>query len=438
MILEPINISVVAPTGAGKTALISTICDYIKKNSNKAKGFTIKITNSAAEELNNFATNLSGQLASKNMNFNSGLIKGTTECTEYEFSIVFTDRKTNVEVAQPFKILDIPGAFINNPSKYEDDSEYKKFISHLDQSRILWIPVDAAVMMEAVSDNQKGYSAIIRRVSNLEDFILEWSDFAAENDTIDYCNFVLVKSESYFSQDFDKKYNCCINQFNESYGPLIEKIKERNTQDKLSCVAVETIGSIKVNSAKWDPKDHSCKVDYEVCDTQRNIRGADCLLNDAMKVAKENIQKHIDVIKACKQDEVSKFDAQKRELIEEHRRKINQLEQIKNTLSNDLYKLNEQKRELSEKGWWDKFSNLWNDNIDKLEERIRRTEATIESKGDQIDREKDKLEYIERNVDFAHQNLQNAQEQLASFNSLLSQLNNLGIKDINTVYYRSL
>ena len=69
-VLETIKIAVIAPTSSGKTALISTVCDYIKTKSNKARGYTLEIENQAARNLNSFRDAVSAQLAGQNMSSN--------------------------------------------------------------------------------------------------------------------------------------------------------------------------------------------------------------------------------------------------------------------------------------------------------------------------------------------------------------------------------
>lgn len=447
MELPVINIAVIAPTGAGKTALISTVCDYIKKKSNISDGYTLDIENKAAAELNTFRNQLQGKLAAMNIEFDAKLITGTQECTEYMFSINFEANGETIK--QPFKILDIPGAYINNPYEYEDKDEYKKFIAHLNKSRILWIPIDTPVLMETPTNQTKGFSEMQRHTANLEDFVRQWAQFAAKNHVTDYCDFVLVKCETYFSQGSSNDNNKCRSRFDESYGKLVTAIREENTEDKIACVAVETIGPIKVNKAKWT-NDGNCVVNYTITNTTQKIAGADCLLNDALNVAKESANVEISKMRLSMVSEANKLSENKIKLKKDLQDNINVANLQKDELSALYSKLKDAEKEIEkkkgtffggtifEKIFAALFKSLGITTLEQLMEKKRYTESCIKSVEDEISQLKRKYDEIDKMQVLTSNELEKVQNDIAGIDKLIAHFDKLGNRTPNSMYYRQL
>lgn len=447
MELPVINIAVIAPTGAGKTALISTVCDYIKKRSNVADGYTLAIANKAAAELNTFKNQLQGKLAAMNIEFDAKLITGTQECTEYMFSINFEANGETIK--QPFKILDIPGAYINNPYAYEDKDEYKKFIAHLNKSRILWIPIDTPVLMETPSNQTKGFSEMQRHTANLEDFVRQWAQFAAKNNVTDYCDFVLVKCETYFSQGSTNDNNKCRSRFDESYGKLVTAIREENTEDKIACVAVETIGPIKVNKAKWT-NDGNCVVNYVITDTTQKIAGADCLLNDALNVAKESANVEINNMRLSMVSEANKLSENKEKLKKDLQDNINNATVRKDELNSLYSKLKDAEKEIERKKGMPLIGIIiekilafffpeWGiKTLDQLLEKKRYTESCIRTVEDEIAQLKRKYDEIDQMQVLTSNELEKVQNDIAGIDKLIVHFDKLGNRTANSIYYRQL
>lgn len=436
--LDTVKIAVIAPTGAGKTALISTVCDFIResKASNKAKGYSFDIEDIVAEDAADFATALDGKLAAKNLDFNSALIPGSRECAEYTFSIKFTDKNTGLTIEQPFCVLDIPGAFINNPDSYKNNAQYDKFIDHLDNSRILWIPIDAPVLMECNTDTQKGYSRVLRRRDNLKRFAKEWAEYAAENNVTDYCNFVLVKCESYFSKDTSGQFNFCKSRFDEEYKSVIDIIRSVNQDDKIACVAVETIGAVRVNTSGWK-SDGNLSVKYVVEETDRHIRGAEYLLKDVLKVAKANVETEVEKRKALKASQAQGLKTDLQRIIDDKKAKIDGLKAQESNLSDKIAQLDNANRDRSNKGLWDKIRNWWDDNIDNLDSKIRNLNSHIKSIRAAIAEEQRKLSDLQSSQTVKESELDVVEQEINGLNKLGELFDTLSVSN-SSPYYRPL
>ncbi|MBR4625408.1 MAG: hypothetical protein IKO56_07730 [Alphaproteobacteria bacterium] len=461
--LVPIKIAVIAPTGAGKTALISTVCDYIKSNSNMADGYSLEIENRAAKELNQFKQHLLNQLAGRDLEFNLQMIEPTDQCTDYEFSMKFEDKQVGLTIKQPFVIKDIPGAFVNNRFMYENDTEYEEFINHLDSSRILWIPIDTPVMMECKNPKECSMSDAARCTANLEDFAREWAQYAAKNGRLDFCNFVLVKCETYFSQDTDNEYNGCKGRFDEAYGNVIDAIKNNNNEDTVSCVAVETIGPVRINQqvCKWN-ENGNFEAKYIVTGTKRQVKGVDCLLRDVFLIAKENVEYEVDIQKASKNEDKREKTLLMDRLIEQQKQNLADLDKRESDLKNETEELKNLEKELDSIGWGKSLlvkvkstlaivlSALGRETIAKrleelkikdkaqLQEAIRNKQAHRNSLKNEIESQKYKLRDLETIKSSVTNDIKMIEDTLTSLNKVKIWFSKLSGGSADSKYYRSL
>lgn len=436
-VLETIKIAVIAPTSAGKTALISTVCDYIKTKSNKARGYTLEIENQAARNLNSFRDAVSAQLAGQNMSFKSALITATTETEEYKFSMNFTDKATGLSIKQPFDIMDIPGSFVIDRYKYESDTEYNKFIDHLDKSRILWVPIDTPILMECETPNEKSKSDMLRCRPAVQEFCVEWAQYAAENDKLDFCDFVLVKCEKYFSHDEKNEYNGCKHRFDDSYGQIVEAMKEVNQEDKFACVAVETIGAARVNTVKW--VGDNLEVQYVATGNTRKIQGADCLLRDALLVAKSNVDAEIKIQKAAKETDKSKFDKLLSDIIAEQEQKIKEMESRKYALEAETMKLRGYEQQVKDASWWDRLKGVFGfGSLPELKEKIRNLQAHLNSLTSEIETAKNKLAALRTNAENTRGNIVAVENEIAALDKVKEWFKSLSSGNTDSKYYRSL
>ena len=440
-VLKPVKIAVIAPTGAGKTALISTVFDYIKENSNQAKGYTLEITNTAARNLQGFREAVSAQLAGQNMSFKSALIAPDRECTEYKFSMNFTDKTAGISIKQEFIILDIPGAYINNRYNYDSDSEFQRFNEHLDNSRILWIPIDTPILMECETSNEKSTSDLLRCRTTLEEFCVEWAQHAAENNKVDFCNFIFIKCEKYFSHDTRNEFNGCKKEFDDSYGPIVEAMKRWNSQDRYASVAVETIGAAKVNTVKWQEK--NVEVEYVATGNRRQKRGVGCLLRDAFIVAKSNVEAEIEEPKKLKTNDKNVLSDRLKVAIAEQKQKILEMQSKKNVLETKTNEMYNAKRKVEDAGIFKVIiaailKPFGVGSLNELKEKIRVLEYERNNLKNDIQNAQNKLEELNSKVANTSNRLSDVEQEIAALDKVNEWFNSLAGDTNDSKYYRTL
>ena len=75
-------------------------------------------------------------------------LPGTGEPKKFNF--YFQQAEEEASFRQPFSIMDIPGGWINPNNRISDEMEKKweAFKEHLHESRLLFVPIDATLIME--------------------------------------------------------------------------------------------------------------------------------------------------------------------------------------------------------------------------------------------------------------------------------------------------
>lgn len=304
MELTPINVAMLAPTGAGKTSLLSTIVKYIKDNLNVAEGFGIKPCNRKDEViLNTFNSDLHAKIDAEDFKFDSGFLPGTTESRKFEFEITLNSQ-ADTEVKQKFVIMDIPGAWLE-PDRRSAVSGWEDFKQHLYSSRIIWIPVEATVLMEVNQNSarEKGLSSRISCRDEIETLVKEWAQFRKKDGVAASANFVITKCESYHSKDDSKgkiKADQCKELFTKYYGEAIDLIRKECPMVEIGYVPVETIGCVKLIDSDWiseEGKRPYLSCEYTVTSPYKQvIAGAESLVKPILEYSVIQIQVELDAM----------------------------------------------------------------------------------------------------------------------------------------------
>ncbi len=304
MELTPINVAMIAPTGAGKTSLLSTIVKYIKEKLNVADGFGISPCNRRDEVvLNTFNTELRAKIDAEDFKFESGFLPGTTVSRKFEFEITLNSQ-AETEVKQKFVIMDIPGAWLE-PDQRTNVTGWDEFKQHLYNSRIIWIPVEATILMEVNQNSarEKGLSSRISCRDEIENLVKEWAQFRQKDGLPASANFVITKCETYHSKDDSKnkvKADQCKELFSKYYGEAIEQIRKECPSVEISYIPVETVGCVKCIDSDW--KSEEGKRPYLSCEYtvtapfKQVIAGAESLVKPILDYSVVQIQAELDMM----------------------------------------------------------------------------------------------------------------------------------------------
>lgn len=290
--LPTIHIAMVAPSGAGKTSLLSTVYKYMKENFNRDDSFLIKPCNQNDRLiLNKFNQEVDNKLKAGSLKFKSGL-QGTTASKLFEFELSF--EKNGQKVSQILSFMDIPGGWISDPDSHKD------FVEHLKKSHFLWIPIEAPVLMTAKNSQEKGLSTNKLQTTYIQELVNQWTSAKEEGSPANVC-FILSKCETYFSQDkTGKEAAKCKERFDENFKNIVQSIHDNYQFAQIHYVPVETIGPIKLIVSDWEQdgnQDWYLDTQYKITEKNQKIKGAKYLMDGVLNFAADQIKALLDGVK---------------------------------------------------------------------------------------------------------------------------------------------
>lgn len=298
--LPTINIAMVAPSGAGKTSLLSTVYEYIKDEFNRDNKFSIKTCNQNDRLiLNKFNQEVTNKLMAGSLKFKSGL-NATQASKKFEFELSF--EKNAQRVSQIISIMDIPGGWITDPDSHKD------FVEHLKMSHFLWIPIETPVLMTAKTDRDKGLSSNKLQTTYIQELVNQWTTSCKNEGRPANICFILSKCETYFSQDkTGMEAGKCKERFDENFKTIVQSVHDNYQFAQIHYVPVETIGPIKLIVSDWEQDGNQnwyLDTQYKITNKDRKIAGAKYLMDGVLEFASKQIEALLGQLKDVKEQEM--------------------------------------------------------------------------------------------------------------------------------------
>ncbi len=240
----PLNISIIAPRGTGKTTLIGALYDYAISEIKNSKGFRFEVPKEYQDKLNMISQSL------KKFRENLKPSYGTNEIQKFAFRYIIDGNNINVH------FMDVPGSFTKNAQfgGYGNQG-YNAFERHLHTSPVLLIPIDTPCLMEGELKQQLA-SLDVRNIGTL---IEEWAQFREKSKKRSVLHFVMLKSESYA---YPNRMEEVFEAFTKLYKEWIFNIWSICRQRlEINYTPVEIYGNIhldKANSA-WNDDNQYCE-----------------------------------------------------------------------------------------------------------------------------------------------------------------------------------
>ncbi len=279
--LPPVYVSVVAPSGAGKTSLIAALYKYIDDNLGPNEHFIVRPSSSKDEyRLKQINDKIDDEIRSGKMMLDSGV--GTTQINEFSFDIIMPYSNTQF-LSQSFVIMDIPGKFMSPDMRGSE--AYKEFENFLSQSEIVWIPIEAPLLVEPENGEQRGIASKLCEREGIEECMKLWADYTEKSDYVGTVHFVMTKCETYHSQDTsedNKKAEECYNRFERYYRPIIDEIEQRTQNFRAYYTPVENIGCVKMVYKDWDLDRKLFSAVFKFNGTQRQVNGINDIALDLL------------------------------------------------------------------------------------------------------------------------------------------------------------
>jgi GTPase SAR1 family protein len=247
------RIGVIGPTRVGKTSLVTSLLEDGKELLAGAHHVEIRPVDTGTEErLAKSANELNGSLEAGE--FRVGKLRGTEE--PFTFRLLLDPGVDGAGIE--LELLDYPGTWLDaatRPKDREQDwSVCRRFIT---QSTVLLVPIDAAVLMEAVRAEQRMSVPFILTIAQVEQVVRSWAKVRRARLLSDSEPALLLlcplKCESYMADNGGRSDQCgaMIEQVERVYDRVIRAVHQEEGRIDVVCCPVDTIGCVEITSARW-------------------------------------------------------------------------------------------------------------------------------------------------------------------------------------------
>jgi GTPase SAR1 family protein len=248
------KIGLLGPSRVGKTSLVTALLADVQGQL-AGTGVAMKpASRQTDDKLVRNRQELEGDILAGE--FRPGSLRGTMEPFTFRLKLDPGVPQSEINI----ELLDFPGGWleVGRPEQANDDWEVVR--SFITQSTILLIPVDAALLMEAVEPaHKRALSRLLTTVAVEQvarDWAIERNRQPAEPALLVFCP---VKCESYFSDNGGRvnKSDELMRRFREAYARVIEAVRAEAPKADVLYVPVDTIGCVEVIDAEWPVEQRS-------------------------------------------------------------------------------------------------------------------------------------------------------------------------------------
>lgn len=249
--LPTITITMVGPTGVGKTSLLAAMYGELEKELHSIgcsfsmdPGPTTKSINERLRELKDVATGNGMRVQS-----GEGIGRGVDK-REYIFELDVGD---GGEPEARLRFVDMPGGW------YTAEGNYQEADKELGESQVSFLAVDAVALMEQPSQACNGLGKFHEKL-NSPDYIKEAYKRALKHLRDDHVIIIaLIRSETYVRNGKTKEL---MKKVKDAYGEMIGYLKINGNQIQAYACYVETIGSIVFHRFNLEENGDLASVEY--------------------------------------------------------------------------------------------------------------------------------------------------------------------------------
>ena len=363
------NIGLVGPSRIGKSTLMISILDSVNELFKTTKFVFESCEDGTKTALNLKKAELIGSINAKS--FNAGSLVGDANDRTYKFIL----KNGDSEVLQ-LSFLDYPGGWIrDNLKKYNEICK-----PHIRDSRVLLIPIDATLIMEAYIPEHRISIPNHLQIPDIQEIVSDWIKMQKVINKNCSLVFAPVKCESYL-KDIAKEDELKQNVINY-YKTIIDNAKTvlENNVDIFYC-PVETLGCVDLKKPKWVKDDngfYSFSADFRVNSTnpKMNPKYAD----DILKIIVDTL---------CRNDEKEKTKNLKdnNDKVTDAKTNKNEVEQLKQRV---IKQISDCEKNIKDMGIIDKIIEFFTHSKQNALEEAENRAGNIE-----IEEEKNNKEYYE-------------------------------------------
>jgi GTPase SAR1 family protein len=280
--MDTFKIAMCGPSRVGKTSIITALLQEAESIFAEAASTMELVPDERTGKLiARQVTSLQGDISVGE--FNPGSLSGNQSSNEFVLDLqmkikkkwwddfeerIFGNSRTKSYFNKSIRwaILDYPGAWLEGESPPKD--QWQKCQDWVRESRVLIVPVDAAVLMETKMPIHKKARFSILRLYQAEILTRQWAMGRCEKKENGMLILAPLKCESYFSDNggvVDKsKY--LENITKHFYQKLVDTAKKQcqNVSISFQYHPVDTIGCVEIKDSEWVTKNREGEVGQEV------------------------------------------------------------------------------------------------------------------------------------------------------------------------------
>ena len=288
------KVSMVAPSGFGKTTLLATIMNDAENGlDNPTAGLTLKYKDEDDKKrISDVRKAMNNAILAGKAGFTGKVdakLAGTGEPKKFDFYYHLAKDADSID--QPFSIMDIPGGWINPDNRIsgEMENKWEEFKEHLRASRLLFVPIDATLIMEYGTDKERGTAVKILDNSSTSDLIKEWAKYRKGSDKSSALIFVPIKCEKYRSKA--KELEERVKQF---YAYTASQVHDICSDIQQYYIPLETLGCVEFAHGTWRTEvgKEEFQAEFRMAgDESRRIKNVDQIFSMIASMAGEELQK---------------------------------------------------------------------------------------------------------------------------------------------------
>lgn len=253
--------ALVGPSRVGKTSLITALLDDAQ---NLLKGMPVRVVpadNATTTRINDNRNVMLGAIMARE--FDAAALASTGE--PQLFNIMLDAGGNTSESGLRFSILDYPGLWLSSPDRvpaaFEEDWKFSR--NFMGESTVLLVPIDAAVLMEAVGPRERAMVPRLLDIAAVADVVTEWAKERNQRESVSEPAVLVLcplKCESYFSDNGGTTNRSAdlLERVKVVYGDIVQSARDEAADRAIQVLyaPIDTYGCVEIVRATWPTTEH--------------------------------------------------------------------------------------------------------------------------------------------------------------------------------------
>jgi hypothetical protein len=250
---EPFMVAVAGPARVGKTTLLTAILSDTEKML-EGKPVSIVPEEKTASRIRQQRIELRRAIEAEV--FDAAALGGTQNMSIYEVKL---EVGGDFDLEVPFRVLDYPGRWLNPDERMRSvdaQQHWPQCEDHIKNSIMLLLPIDAAVLMEAVTPSQKSAVTDLLGLVDVEAIARRWAKARSQRPEEPAVVVVApLKCEKYFRDNGGngREETRLKAQVTKTYEDVLKAIRGEMSQREVRVVyaPIDTYGCVQLMEAEW-------------------------------------------------------------------------------------------------------------------------------------------------------------------------------------------